>query len=69
MQNTPGYASRMFRILAEGNINIDMITTSEIRISVVVDEVDVDAAVAATHTAFDLDATEVEAVVYGGTGR
>jgi aspartate kinase len=36
---------------------------------VVVDEVDVDRAVQATHTAFDLDAAEVEAVVYGGTGR
>jgi aspartate kinase len=46
-----------------------MISTSEIRISVVVKEEQVDAAVAATHSAFDLDADEVEAVVYGGTGR
>jgi aspartate kinase len=46
-----------------------MISTSEIRISVVVDEADIDAAVTATHSAFELDATEVEAVVYGGTGR
>ena len=46
-----------------------MITTSEIRISVVVGSADVDTAVIATHKAFDLDAEEVEAVVYGGTGR
>ncbi|MCH8150172.1 MAG: ACT domain-containing protein, partial [Planctomycetes bacterium] len=38
MQNTPGYASRMFRVLADGNINIDMITTSEIRISCIIRE-------------------------------
>ena len=46
-----------------------MISTSEIRISVVVDQKDVDEAVKATHKAFELDADEVEAVVYGGTGR
>ena len=46
-----------------------MISTSEIRISVIVDEGQVDDAVAAVHTAFELDADEVEAVVYGGTGR
>jgi aspartate kinase len=46
-----------------------MISTSEIRISVIVDESEVDAAVSATHTAFDLDSDDVEAVVYGGTGR
>jgi aspartate kinase len=46
-----------------------MISTSEIRISVVVRGDDVDIAVAAVHEAFDLDAAEVEAVVYGGSGR
>ena len=46
-----------------------MISTSEIRISVVTRADDVDAAVRAVHTAFGLDALEVEAVVYGGTGR
>ena len=46
-----------------------MISTSEIRISVVVAQDDVDIAVTATHRAFDLDAEQVEAVVYGGTGR
>ena len=50
-------------------MNIEMISTSEIRISVVVDQNDVDSAVTAAHKAFDLDADEVEAVVYGGTGR
>jgi len=46
-----------------------MISTSEIRISVIVEEDRVDAAVTAAHAAFDLDSDEVEAVVYGGTGR
>jgi aspartate kinase len=46
-----------------------MISTSEIRISVVVDELQVDDAVRAAHAAFDLDSDQVEAVVYGGTGR
>ena len=49
-------------------VNIEMISTSEIRISVVVDQDDVDRAVAAAHTAFGLDAAD-EAVVYAGTGR
>ncbi len=69
MRSHPGVTAKFFGALAEAGVNIGMISTSEIRISVIVDEVDVDAAVAATHTAFDLDATEVEAVVYGGTGR
>jgi aspartate kinase len=46
-----------------------MISTSEIRISVVVAEAQVDAAVRAAHEAFELDADDVQAVVYGGTGR
>jgi aspartate kinase len=50
-------------------VNIEMISTSEIRISVVVRGDDVDVAVAAVHRAFDLDAVDVEAVVYGGSGR
>jgi aspartate kinase len=53
-------------------VNIEMISTSEIRISVVVREDDVNTAVTAAHTAFDLDADpdgEGAAVVYGGTGR
>ena len=55
MQNTPGYASRMFRILADGHINIDMITTSEIRISCIIRESQVAAAVRLLHQGFQLD--------------
>jgi aspartate kinase len=69
MRSHPGVTARFFAALAHAGVNIEMISTSEIRISVVVDEADVAAAVQATHTAFDLDSHEVEAVVYGGTGR
>ena len=69
MRSHPGVSATFFSALAEGGVNIEMISTSEIRISVVVDQNDVDAAVTSTHRAFDLDAGEVEAVVYGGTGR
>ncbi|WP_110207842.1 aspartate kinase [Nocardioides daejeonensis] len=69
MRTNPGITAKFFGTLAEAGVNIDMISTSEIRISVVVAEDDVNTAVRATHTAFDLDADEVEAVVYGGTGR
>ena len=55
MQNAPGYASRMFRALADSGINIEMITTSEIRITCIVDEKSVGEAAIALHTAFDLD--------------
>lgn len=69
MRSHPGITAKFFAALANAGVNIEMISTSEIRISVIVDEADVDAAVRATHTAFDLDADDVEAVVYGGTGR
>jgi aspartate kinase len=69
MRSHPGVSAKFFGALADANVNIDMISTSEIRISVVVREANVDAAVTAVHSAFELDATEVEAVVYGGTGR
>ncbi len=69
MRSHPGVSATFFSALAEAGVNIEMISTSEIRISVVVDENEVNAAVAAAHRAFDLDASEVEAVVYGGTGR
>ena len=55
MQNSPGYASRMFRILADGEVNIDMITTSEIRISCVIQETQVAEAVRLLHKGFELD--------------
>jgi aspartate kinase len=69
MRSHPGITARFFSALAAAGVNIEMISTSEIRISVIVDEGQVDDAVRATHSAFDLDADEVEAVVYGGTGR
>jgi aspartate kinase len=69
MRSHPGVTAAFFGALAEAGVNIEMISTSEIRISVIVDEKDVDAAVTAAHTAFNLDADEVEAVVYGGSGR
>jgi aspartate kinase len=69
MRSHPGVSARFFRAVADAGVNIEMISTSEIRVSVVVRGHDVDAAVAAVHSAFDLDAGEVEAVVYGGTGR
>ena len=69
MRSHPGITARFFAALASAGVNIEMISTSEIRISVIVDEAQVDDAVAATHTAFELDSAEVEAVIYGGTGR
>jgi aspartate kinase len=69
MRSHPGITAKFFAALASAGVNIEMISTSEIRISVIVDEAQVDDAVRATHTAFDLDSDEVEAVVYGGTGR
>lgn len=68
MRSHPGVSAKLFESLANAGINIDMITTSEIRISVVVDVEELDDAVRAVHTAFGLDA-EGEAIVYGGTGR
>jgi len=69
MRSNPGVTATFFGALAGAGVNIEMISTSEIRISVVVDENEVDAAVTAAHRAFDLDTSEVEAVIYGGTGR
>jgi aspartate kinase len=69
MRSAPGISAKFFAALADAGVNIEMISTSEIRISVVVAEEQVDAAVRAAHEAFNLDADEVQAVVYGGTGR
>lgn len=69
MRQSPGVAALLFRSLGEAGINIDMISTSEIRISVVTDIDRLDDAVRAIHSAFDLDSDAQEAVVYGGTGR
>ncbi|MDS1271431.1 aspartate kinase [Lipingzhangella sp. LS1_29] len=69
MRSYPGVTARFFDAIANAGVNIEMISTSEIRISVIVEEGQVDAAVAAAHTEFQLDSDQVEAVVYGGTGR
>jgi aspartate kinase len=69
MRSAPGISARFFAALADAGVNIEMISTSEIRISVVVAEAQVDAAVNAAHATFGLDADDVQAVVYGGTGR
>ena len=66
---TPGVSATFFKALADTGVNIEMISTSEIRISVVTRADVLDDAVRAVHTAFGLDSTEGEAVVYGGTGR
>jgi aspartate kinase len=59
MRSTPGIAARMFKVLAENNINIGMISTSAIRVSVVIEESQAPQALTALHTAFNLDANEV----------
>jgi aspartate kinase len=69
MRSHPGVSATFFAALAEAGVNIDVISTSEIRISVVTHADKVDTAVRAVHTAFQLDADQIEAVVYGGTGR
>jgi aspartate kinase len=69
MRSHPGVSAKFFKALSQAGINIEMISTSEIRISVVTRDTDLDAAVRALHTAFELDSAEGEAVVYGGTGR
>jgi aspartate kinase len=69
MRSHPGVSATFFGALAEAGVNIEMISTSEIRISVVVDQNDVDVAVTAAHEAFDLGDGSEQAVVYGGTGR
>ncbi len=55
MQNTPGYAARMFSALSEENINIQLITTSEIRITCIIDEARVKDAVRALHRVFEIE--------------
>lgn len=68
MRNHPGVSARFFTALRDAGINIGLISTSEIRISVITDVELLTKAVQAIHTAFDLDADE-EAKVYAGTGR
>ena len=69
MKSHPGVSAKLFGALRDAGINIEMISTSEIRVSVVTRADQLDDAVRAVHTAFELDTDEDEAVVYGGTGR
>ncbi|MEU5563672.1 MULTISPECIES: aspartate kinase [Micromonospora] len=68
MRSHPGVAAGFFAALGAAGVNIEMISTSEIRVSVVCRDTDLDAAVRAIHDAFDLGG-DTEAVVYAGTGR
>ena len=68
MRSHPGVSATFFKAIADAGVNVEMISTSEIRISVVTRATDAEKAVKAIHTAFGLDA-DGEAVVYGGTGR
>jgi aspartate kinase len=69
MRSHPGVSAKFFKALSDAEVNIELISTSEIRISVVTRADRLDQAVRAVHTAFGLDTTEGEAVVYAGTGR
>jgi len=69
MRSHPGVSAAFFAALAEAGVNVEMISTSEIRISVVTRDTDLDTAVQVVHGAFGLGTEEGEAVVYGGTGR
>jgi aspartate kinase len=69
MRTHSGVSAKLFGALRDAGINIEMISTSDIRISVITRVDQLDAAVRAVHTAFALDSDQGEAVVYGGTGR
>ena len=69
MRSHPGVTARFFAAMSEAGVNIEMISTSEIRISIVCRASDLERGVKAAHTAFELDADQIEAVVYGGSGR
>jgi len=62
-------SASFFAALAEAGVNVEMISTSEIRISVVLRDTELDVAVRAVHDAFELGTDQEQAVVYGGTGR
>ncbi len=68
MKSHPGVSARFFEALSDAGVNIEIISTSEIRISIVCRDTELDTAVRAVHDAFELGGTE-EAVVYAGTGR
>ena len=68
MRSHPGVSARFFGALADAGINVELISTSEIRISVLVRDTDLDLAVRAVHDAFELGSEE-PATIYSGTGR
>ena len=69
MKTHSGLAAKFFNALSDKGINVLIISTSEIRIAALVPLDQLNDAVKALHTAYGLDADQVEAVVYGGTGR
>jgi aspartate kinase len=69
MRSHPGVSATFFTAISDAGVNVEMISTSEIRISVVCRDTDLDTAVRAVHDAFELGSEEEQAVVYGGTGR
>ncbi len=69
MRSHPGVSAKLFNALASAGINVEMISTSEIRISVICRDTELDIAVRAVHDAFELGSDDEAAVVYGGTGR
>ena len=69
MRSHPGITATFFGAMSEAGINIEMISTSEIRISIICRQADLERGAKAAHAAFGLDAESNEAVVYGGTGR
>ncbi|MER2093329.1 MAG: ACT domain-containing protein, partial [Saccharopolyspora rectivirgula] len=68
MRSHPGVTATFCEALSDAGVNIEIINTSEIRISVLIREAQLEKAVAALHEAFDLGGTE-EAIVYAGSGR
>ena len=69
MRSHPGITATFFGAMSEAGINIEMISTSEIRISIICRQADLERGAKAAHAAFGLDADSNEAVVYVGTGR
>ena len=69
MRSHPGVTATFFGALSSAGVNIEMISTSEIRISIICRESDLERGAKAAHAAFELDADQSEAVVYGGSGR
>ena len=69
MRSSSGVSAKFFAALRDASVNIEMISTSDIRISVVTRAESLDTAVRAVHTAFALDSLQGEAIIYGGSGR